>query len=157
MAFVEWNDAYRTNIEEIDEQHQQLFDLLNELHEAMIRAHSGRVATPFVGEQDTPASALSELGTIQMVLGELLDYTVYHFAEEEQQMLVHDYPRYEQHKAAHEFFVERIRDFQRNFGEGRAVHSADVVTFLATWLQRHVLVADQVLGAFLAEKKSAPA
>ena len=157
MAFVEWNDAYRTNIEEIDEQHQQLFDLLNELHEAMIRAHSGRVATPFVGEQDTPASALSELGTIQMVLGELLDYTVYHFAEEEQRMLVYGYPRYEPHRVAHEFFADKIRAFQRNFDGGRAVQAVDIVTFLAVWLERHILVADREMGTFLAAKKRASA
>ena len=157
MPFFEWNDAYRTNIEEIDDQHQQLFDLLNELHEAMIRAHSGRMATPTVGERDMPASALSELGTIQMVLGELLDYTVYHFAEEEQWMLVHGYPRYEPHKAAHEFFADKIRAFQRDFDEGRAVYAGDIVTFLAVWLERHILVADRALGTFLAAKKRASA
>lgn len=157
MAFVEWNDAYRTNIEEVDEQHQQLFGLLNELHEAMIHAYCGPEATAPVSECDTAASAVNELSTIHMVLDELLSYTVYHFAEEEQQMLVHGYPRYEQHKAAHEFFAEKIRAFQRDFGEGRGVHSADLVAFLASWLERHILVSDRALGTYVAERKRAPA
>ena len=35
MALVKWNDSYSVQNVAMDKQHQHLFDLINELHDAM--------------------------------------------------------------------------------------------------------------------------
>ena len=35
MVLFEWDDTYSVNVGEIDEQHQKLVGMLNDLHEAM--------------------------------------------------------------------------------------------------------------------------
>ena len=62
MAFIEWTSALSVEIAEIDEQHQKLVALVNDLHAAM---RQGRGADH-----------------LQKVFGELVDYTGYpHEAE----------------------------------------------------------------------------
>jgi hemerythrin len=43
------------------------------------------------------------------VVDELIDYTQYHFSTEEKYMLEYAYPGYEQHKAEHEEFIDKIQ------------------------------------------------
>ena len=69
MTFIEWNDDYSINLAEVDRQHQQLFNLINELHEAMM---AGRI-------ECTMTTVVHELATMVTVLKELMNYTSYHF------------------------------------------------------------------------------
>ena len=142
MTFVQWSDAYSINVAEVDRQHQQLFDLINELHEAMTEARIERTMTTVV----------RELGTMATVLRELMDYTSRHFSMEQNHMVAHGYPEYAAHKNAHMQFTERVQAFKRDFDGGQALRSMEIVEFIGDWWQRHIIGVDKKLGAFLNEK-----
>ena len=162
MAFIRWNDFYGINVAEIDQQHQRLFDLINELYEA----HHGpdnchdpgpgspdhRAAANPRGQPETVGSVVDELETMLAVLDELIDYTTYHFSAEEEHMVAYGYPVHGPHKAAHNHFVEKIQAFRRDFDEGRAVQPMEILHFLAGWLKQHILGTDKALGKFLNKK-----
>jgi len=142
MAFIEWNDDYRITFAELDEQHRQLFDLINKMYEAMMAGRSERTMTTVVHEMATMAD----------VLEELMDYTSYHFLTEENYMVEYAYPEYDVQRTAHGQFIERVEAFQRDFDNGRAVHSMEIVEFIRDWWLSHILVLDKTLGVFLTEK-----
>lgn len=65
MALFDWDPKkYSVKGDRFDAQHKKLFDLINQLHEAMLQRRAGEV--------------------MLKTLGELKAYTVTHFKEEEE-------------------------------------------------------------------------
>jgi hemerythrin len=60
---IEWEDIYSVGIEEFDNDHKKLIELINRLHQAML----DKKAKEVLGE----------------IINELVDYTIYHFNKEE--------------------------------------------------------------------------
>ena len=81
MSELSWKNEYSVNVKVLDEQHRQLFEIINLLNKIIYN------------EQD--ASQLAE------VFARLREYVTVHFATEEQLMLQHGYPDYEEQKAEH--------------------------------------------------------
>ena len=48
--FVEWSDALSVGIEEIDEQHKMLVDLVNKMHEAIHQRHGSDVVKSILSD-----------------------------------------------------------------------------------------------------------
>lgn len=132
MAYLNWNDNLSVNVPVIDEQHQKLVSLINQLHDAMAQGHGSAV-----------------LGGI---IRGLVDYTQIHFRDEERCFEASDYPDCATHMAQHEAFVSRVTDFQQGFAEGRLMLSLDVMDFLAEWLVEHIQGTDMSYAPFLAEE-----
>ena len=82
MALFSWSDKYSVDVPSIDKQHKKLFDMLNELHDAMSTGN---------GSQLAPA-----------ILKRLVAYTQEHFVAEEAMMKQARYPDLASHKAEHD-------------------------------------------------------
>ena len=132
MAFIEWTEANATGIEEVDEQHKRLFNILNRLHEAVVKG--------------------KEQGELFAILDELIEYTVYHFQTEEKLFMEHGYPKCEEHTAEHDKLTNTAVDLQAQLRKGSATISFDLLDFLHNWLVEHTLGMDKEAGAFLMEK-----
>jgi hemerythrin len=122
MPFMQWDTSFELGIKEFDDHHKHLVHLLNLTYDA-ITLGAGRV----------------EIGT---VLNELVDYSVYHFAAEEQWMIDRKYPGLPEHVAEHVQFVKWIFKTQEDFLIGNMRVGRDVMEFLNTWLTDHILVTD---------------
>jgi len=140
--FFEWDDSYSVGVAKIDRQHRRLIGLINELYEAMQQGHGPNTLT----------STVNELETMVSVLDELMDYSYYHFSTEEEYMIEYAYPEYDEHKRAHGRFVERIQAFKRDFEEGKALLSMEIVQFLQDWWKKHIVDVDKKYGPFFNEK-----
>lgn len=127
--FIEWDDKYSVKIIEIDAQHRRLFEIYNNLVNAMYQG---------VG--------MKELGN---ALTELLDYSVMHFMTEEGYMEKYGYPELDVHKNAHKEFRERFYKLHKEFHEGKPVLTAEVVDYLRDWIKGHVLNVDQRYSKYL--------
>jgi hemerythrin len=92
MPLFAWNDTYSVGNMVFDGHHQKLIQLINQLHEAMLQG-----------------KAKQELS---MVLTELSNYTRFHFAAEEKEMLACNYPGLAGQKAQHRMFEAKIAQFQ---------------------------------------------
>ena len=133
MALLErtfrWTERYSVNIAALDRQHQALFDTVNELKVALASGH-GSVA-------------------IDEVLRKLFDYALQHFAVEETLMTEHDFPGLETHRAEHKRFARSIGNFLADYKAGKTGVPVELMVFLQSWLQDHLLKTDKAYSAYL--------
>jgi len=134
MAFITWSDEYSVNIREIDQQHQQLIELINRMHDIVIAG----------GETDKKR--------IRRVLLGLANYTNYHFYTEEELFRNHHYPVANVHKQQHNQLTIRLLTLQKQFSAGDALISQDIFDFLKDWLVNHILGSDKEYTVFLNAK-----
>ncbi len=129
MALLTWDSSYSVGVKAIDEQHKKLFNLINDLFDAM-KAGNGK-------------------GVIAEIIQELTNYTVYHFGYEEKLFEKFGYPDTAAHNKEHQNFVETVSKFKKEFAEGSVLLSMEVMTFLKNWLQKHIKGTDQHYTVFL--------
>jgi hemerythrin len=129
VIFIEWNEKYSVHIEEIDVQHKNIFSIINRLHDAM-KARKGKEV-------------------IGNLLGELVDYTHYHFATEEKYFRQCNYPSFDVHKSEHDLMRNLVADLKLKFDANTETIVIEVMELLKDWLSDHVLGSDQKYGAFL--------
>lgn len=124
MALVTWDDEeYSVGVDLYDEQHQNLFDMLNELHDAM--------------KEGRGKDAASE------ILAEMAEYTEYHFDSEERYMGEHGYDGLEEHEVRHEKFVGRVAEFRSDLDDGKLSLFMELLDFLKDWLANHIQKTDE--------------
>jgi len=90
MALIEWREEFNTGVSEVDHEHKEIVDLINELHEAM-------------GED-------ASQDEISRFLGDVFSKISSHFALEETVMRKHNYDEYDDHKSDHEKLLDDLRD-----------------------------------------------
>jgi hemerythrin len=125
---IEWNDNFNTNVVKIDEQHQILIELYNKFIFAYL--------------QD------KELEILYEVFSELLNYTKFHFNEEEGIMTSINYPDIESHKILHKDLLSSVNTLFEEFKLGNTKISVEVVNFLRDWLMNHIAIEDKRIGVF---------
>ena len=83
----------------------------------------------------------------------LQEYVTQHFAAEEEQMVLHEYPDLAKHKEHHEFFRGRVDDLRRRLSEQGPDEKllVEAQELLVSWLRDHILQVDMVMGRFLKE------
>lgn len=86
---------------------------------------------------------------LEKILAGLIKYTGTHFADEEKIMKKHNYAGYEQHKKEHNLLVIQVLDLQKDYHNGNALLSQDVMSFLKNWLQKHIQTVDNSYGPFM--------
>ena len=132
MALLQWNKLFNTNIKIIDEQHQELVDILNSLHDSVLED-----------------KANDELG---ILLEKLVNYTIVHFKTEEQFFDEYNYPETEEHKAEHNDLANKAVKYLKDYNSGELVLSDEVIYFLKDWLKNHIVHTDKKYSAFLISK-----
>ncbi len=130
-VLIQWGPKYYIGIKEIDNQHKVLVDLINELY-----SNYGKKSS----KQST-----------SKVLDKLVDYTVFHFGNEEKYFTQFGYQDTENHVSQHKMFVEKIMKVVAEFKRGDASISLDLVDFLKDWLINHILKTDKKYVAFFIE------
>lgn len=135
MAFLKWDSRFSVGIEEIDEQHKHLVDLVGKLHGAA------------AGRKGNEVQA--------RIISELVASSEIHFSVEEKLMETFGYPLRTSHAAEHRRFAEAIMDVQLQFEQNRIRLSASVFDFLSGWLREHILGSDKLYSTYVAEKIAA--
>jgi hemerythrin len=129
MPLIKWDDSFSVQIAAMDKQHQNLFDLINKLHEAMGQG-KGKDTLPEVFES-------------------LIKYTQVHFAAEEALLQKHNYPDLAAHKRLHADLIMQISELQKQFQAGDFSASQKTRDFLKQWLTAHIKETDLKYGVFL--------
>ncbi|MBI1754081.1 MAG: hemerythrin family protein [Acidobacteria bacterium] len=126
---VAWSSRYDTGIRVIDEQHQELFGLLEQLRKVMREGDSG------------PA--------LERLLAELVSCSEKHFATEEAYMARFSYPDLAQHVSEHAAMLTNLHELLRKFRENHQVMALMVPTFMEGWLKHHISDGDFGFVTFL--------
>ncbi len=125
MAIFIWDDSYKTGVESIDVQHKKLVELLNQLDESL--------------------NIGGDTHEVIKLLDELVDYTQYHFKDEEKFMLSHepDSQASKDHQHTHQQFVEKIKIAQQECHDNPEKVTDELLDFLVQWLINHILLTDK--------------
>ncbi len=126
MAFIDWNDSYNTYIPAMDQQHQGLVRLINQLHESIEAGHDREA--------------------VGGVIRSLVDYTIFHFREEESLMRQFAPSMHEHHSAFHAAFAEWISDQLVKWGMGEEVEAGYLLEYLRWWLLDHIACEDVAMA-----------
>jgi len=116
MPQLQWVPSLDTGIREIDVQHRRIVSYINRLSELQ-------------GSGDRAAQA--------DVINELVDYTMSHFAFEEEVMSNAGYMFLGPHKRVHEIFTRKVAEMQKRFEAGEDVVN-DMLGMLSRWLFNHI-------------------
>jgi|GEM_PF-6878716 len=128
---AEWKPEYSVKIKDMDEQHQRLFMLTNQLYSAIQRG-SGRdmLAAVFRG---------------------LKDYTQDHFASEERLMKRYHYPNLKEHARSHQQLTAHVEELAKKFARAGSDQPTpqDIISFLQDFLATHILREDKDYGDYI--------
>lgn len=128
-----WYEEYLSGIKVIDDQHKEIFESFNNFYEAL---NAGEVNKEVVDE----------------FLKILDSYTTTHFGTEERLMLEYNYPKYEEHKKRHRFFISMYEELVENrFFRHTAGHlfALSLATLSGEWWETHIVTHDKELVNFL--------
>ena len=130
---LQWTPALAVGVDEIDDQHRELFRRASRLLEGLKK-----------GEPE-------EIGGL---VDFLYEYAVAHFGAEEEHMRKARYPGYVRHKAEHDRFISdllALASEHEHKGAG-AFMALKVNHWLVQWLKEHVSGTDAELGKYLARR-----
>jgi hemerythrin len=129
----EWSTALKVGVDDIDEQHQELFRRAERLVNAL------------------KAGDRSE---VEPLVQYLSDYVLSHFECEERWMVGVEYPALDSHRDAHNRFRDELKEMTREYQRKgpTPLMALTVHNWLSDWLRRHIAGADVQFGAWLAER-----
>ncbi|MCB1316255.1 MAG: bacteriohemerythrin, partial [Leptospiraceae bacterium] len=135
-TYVQWNDSFSVGVPEMDDQHRNLFDILNELNAAM--------------------NANKSRETIESIIAQLSEYIVNHLRDEEQLLRKYNYPDLAKHEQSHKKFVEKVNELTGALlQDDSRILGYDIMNFVGDWLVSHIQKVDRQYGAFI--NKTGPA
>ena len=124
---AEWNAKFETGIQEVDLQHQVLFDNVNRLYADL---NTGR-----------------DRQVLDDVFLELVVYVGSHFGTEERLMEESSYPGLAKHRIEHQRLTEKVKEYRALFEAGADLEE-EMFEFLLSWLVNHILETDMQMGRY---------
>lgn len=126
----EMKDEYLTGIQEIDDQHRELFRI-------------AKTAYDLLGDNYLP----DMYDHIVAIIVELKDYTRKHFADEEAYMESISYKRMFTQKIEHQQFIEKLEEINLDDVDNNQKEAlVKILEFLDYWLSHHILENDIMIG-----------
>lgn len=129
MQLLTWGPSLHVGIPAIDDQHEYLVDLLNSLDAGYRAGYSRNI--------------------LASVLTQLVEYTRFHFAFEEQLMHQYKIPGTAAHEEQHARLTDQVVRFKDDFDIGKVDVSVPLLSFLRDWVADHILETDRGLAAQL--------
>lgn len=130
MSFIAWNDKLSVGVEVLDNDHQKMVALINELYDSL-QDGSGRE-------------------TLGDILNRLVDYIQVHFAREEDFFRFAQYPEAADHIREHQKMWVWAQGIRSGF-QSDSIPGAPLVVMnqLKDWLFDHIVGSDQRYGPYL--------
>jgi hemerythrin len=129
---IKWDASYSVGIAEIDQQHQMLIAMINELSDSVSQTKGREVQ--------------------EKVLDGLTAYAKEHFATEERYFDKYAYPWSVTHKAEHAAFTQKVIQFVQEYKAGKAGLNNQILSFLCDWLKNHIISKDKTYSYFFTMK-----
>ncbi|MCU7876925.1 MAG: hemerythrin family protein [Candidatus Thiodiazotropha sp. (ex Lucinoma borealis)] len=134
--FLQWRDDWYLGVDEIDQQHLALVDLVNRIAQSL---------------EDSEQPSGSKKTAMDLLLL-LQDETRSHFKDEEDFMRIHDYPEQRSHHREHALLQAELRDLIREVEEQERLLDLDILISLKHWLINHVIDSDLEIACHLKKR-----
>ncbi len=130
MPLIVWNEEMSVGVKDLDDQHQKLVDILNELHESISAGQS----TEVMGK----------------IIERLIEYTKVHLGFEERLLFQTGYPEISEHGRQHDEMITTALSAQAKVRWGTSPGlSTEILDFLQHWLTNHIQGTDKLYTAHL--------
>jgi len=134
--FMEWSDHYCVGSKRLDDDHKGLFDVVNHYYNAVHKGEAQEV--------------------LDAILNILDKYMQQHFAFEEELMAEIGFKQFREHQKMHRDLVAAFHATQLSYHMSPdSFDSEAFLTFLQTWLTRHILVEDRKLAPYIENDRNA--
>ena len=120
---IEWTKELELGIPEVDKQHKWLVDLINRINDSLQRNSAQNIISTYVNS--------------------LIHYTNFHFGAEETMLENAGFSNLNDHKAEHVKFVDMVTKRKEEYDNGDTESIIKLLTFLNSWLTKHILVEDK--------------
>lgn len=138
MTLLHWRPNMSLGVEDIDDDHKALIEVLNRLHYQMVAGDEPR--------------------QIESVFDELAAYCSRHFVREEALMEQCGYPDGEAHARMHLELADRLQRYRDEYhADAEGFDHAAFYDFLSEWLLVHVLEEDMKLAPYMRSRDKAAA
>ncbi|HIJ88942.1 MAG TPA: hemerythrin family protein [Desulfuromonadales bacterium] len=129
MQLLKWSTELELGLDQIDSQHKQLINIINELNIA--------------AEYNQPNSVLLP------IVDKLQQYANSHFSAEEDIFTTYSYPGRVEHEAEHATFIDSIKYIRRQCEIIDTPMSTKIRDFLLHWFCTHIKVNDMDYKRFI--------
>lgn len=120
---IAWTDTMTNKVIELNEQHKRIVLMVDQLYVGL--------------RTDKPKKEIKEL------LKMLVDYTSWHFSNEERYFEQFGFEFSNKHCADHKEFVSHLNDFRKKYQAGRIKFYDDVMRYIKNWIEDHFANADR--------------
>jgi hemerythrin len=129
-----WKKEFELGIKTIDDQHKRLLEIGNQVNDLLISHKEGD----------------DNYDEIYQVIGELKDYTVYHFDAEEELLIKYNYSDYDQHKKEHDEFIEYLDSINvENVDVDQTKFLKELLGKIVQWVFKHIITTDFMYKDYL--------
>lgn len=125
-----WDKSFEVGCPNVDSQHKELFELVNHFQQSVINGNS--------------------FDKLLETMKFLVEYTRYHFQEEEEFMKEISYPEMVEHREKHDELVQKLTCILVKFNQQQVPDMKALEKFLMDWIKEHVLEEDKKIGQYFA-------
>jgi hemerythrin-like metal-binding protein len=122
MAFLNWEAKYEFGIPEMDKQHKKWLEILNKFY-----------------DQVSSGDIKKNMGTM---VDEALQYTKFHFSEEEKFMAKMNFGNIKEQQKMHKEIISTLEKFKSDLNSKKLITSTALTNELKNWFKMHILVED---------------
>ena len=128
----QWRQEYSTGVREMDEDHRELFRIVDSLYQVITTGEEQRV--------------------LEGALRQITQYAEHHFKREESLMEKIGFPGRGLHEVRHAGFLEEILEMKKRADRGEVRQHIEFVNFFKDWIINHILTEDRKYGPYFAPK-----
>lgn len=121
-------------VSEIDEQHQKLYAVIDELAKAQL--------------------GMLEKSAVIAILTKLVDYSNYHFRTEDNYMIENNYPLFLSHRKEHLAYIKKMGVLIDGLESKGISVTGDILEFLCHWWQNHICESDLKYARYIKAQKA---
>ena len=133
MNKIIWSDKFSVGIEELDDQHQRIIELINKLLDF---------------NEELPCEVVTT-----NTLREMIRYARTHLIFEEKLLEKNNYPDYENHCSLHKQYLQDIAELSTNVTDNCNYETLkELLKYLVHWWENHILNEDMKFKEHLKEK-----
>lgn len=126
----EMKEEYYIGIDLIDGEHKRLFEIAEEAYELL-------------NDEMVP----DKFDYIVKILGDLKEYTIFHFADEEKYMESIQYKKLFSHRIEHHDFIEKLEQIDWDeIEKDQEKAIMEILNYLNDWLVNHILYTDKLIA-----------
>jgi hemerythrin len=122
-----WDPKYTVHVEELDTQHQKLFNITNNILDLYENGS----------------------GELYPSLQNLVEYLCTHIRSENVVMINCDYPGYAEQNSQHSKFIDEIQVFLKSYKENDKDLTFKILSYLHEWIYSHTVDMDLKYGQHL--------